>query len=91
MISQAHEKAEQFEVAYEKAKSEARLVLTSLKHDVDKEQGSLIARVREQAKEKLEKAEAELHEEERQVRSQFGTISETLSSDIIKALMTKKA
>lgn len=91
MISAAQEKAQQFEIAYEKAKSEARLVLTSLKHDADKEQSSIIARVREQAKEKLDKAEAELREEERQVRSQLGTISETLSSEIIKALMTQKA
>ncbi len=91
LITLAEEKGRLFELEYEKARLEARHTLSSLKLEADKEQGIIIARVRQEAKEKLDRAEEELKEEERQVRSQLSAASESVSADIIKVLMAQKA
>lgn len=90
MISSADEKARQFDIHYEKARQEARQVLTSLKHDSDKEQAALLARVREQAKEKLDRAQAALDEEEKTLRAQMKPMSDSLAKDIVATLFAKK-
>ncbi len=91
LITLADEKAKHFDLEYEKARLEARHTLSSLKLEADKEQGVLIAQVRQDAKEKLERADQELAQEESLIRGQLGAVSEAVSADIIKALMTQKA
>ncbi len=88
MITLAEEKGRHFDLEYEKARVEARHALSSLKSEADKEHSLFLARVKKDAKEKLERAERELQEEEHLIRAQFHDTSEALSKDVIRALMT---
>lgn len=85
----ADEKAQAFDVEYDRARDSARHALTELKHAMEKEHGESLARVKTMAREKLSKSEAELLQQEQEIRQKLMGASQNLADEIVSALLRK--
>jgi F-type H+-transporting ATPase subunit b len=85
----ADEKAKAFDLEYEKARDQARIVLSQLKQAMDVAQSEALAKAKTLAREKLQNAEVELAHQEQEIKAELATASKTLAHQITATLVPK--
>lgn len=87
----ADEKSKTFLTQYEKARGEARVLLSEMKHAMDKEFTDALERVKAGARDKLLAADRELGEQETRIREELVGRSAGIADDIVKAMVRRSA
>jgi F-type H+-transporting ATPase subunit b len=90
MSQEALLKTQALDDKFDKERLDARQVLAKLKSASDSEQAKALEEIRKHAKERLHKAELDLHVEEERVRSELALLTNDMADEIVKALMAKK-
>jgi F-type H+-transporting ATPase subunit b len=85
----ADEKAKFFDVEYEKARNEARVMLNQLKQAMDLKQSETLAKAKRKAREKLEKAEADLIAQEQEITAELMSASRALAHNVVTSFVPK--
>jgi len=87
--SLADEKSKAFDLACDQARKSGKHTLSELKQALEKEHQEALALMKARAKEKLDKAQSELLEQEKEVRKILTAASSSLADDIVAVLLRK--
>lgn len=87
----ADEKGRLFDEQYQRAREKARESLAFSQHSLEKEHHEIITRAKTLAKEKVEKAQILLEEEQIKVRPELENAIGTIAQDIIQAITKQTA
>lgn len=91
MALDAQKKSTEFDENFLLAKNEAKKMLSEITAQSLKEQADFLADIKQQAKEKLNKAENELLAEEKSIKETLMATVQDLSEEIIQVLKRPKA
>lgn len=91
LSARADDKAKAFSDAFELARDNARQTLSQLKHAMEKEHNEILDKTKSIARDRLDRAQKELMEEENAIRLELAGASSAITEQVIATMTRQRA